>query len=119
MKGREPVKLWGLGRNLWREMLRPLVVTQPLLKATSPERRAVWLEVREEDEEMAASRGLGKVLSKDGKGAGPTTEGWGMASASGRRTGLLRQEPTPPCPKPPRRDAGSGELKGLSLTPDL
>ena len=33
----------------------------------------MWLEVREEDEEMAASRGLGKVLSKDGKGAGPTT----------------------------------------------
>lgn len=51
--------------------------------------------------------------------APPRTEGWGMALASGRRMELSRQEPSPPCPEPPRRDAGSGELRGLGLAPNV
>ena len=51
MKGRELPKLWGLGRNLWREMLRPLVA----------------------DEQMSPSWGLGTAMSEDGRGAGSTT----------------------------------------------
>jgi len=77
MKGRELAKLWGLGRNLWRKTLRPLVA----------------------DEQMAPSWGLGTAMSEDGRGAGPTrNKGVGDGPSLWEEDGTLRAGTHPSLP---------------------
>lgn len=97
MKGREPAKFWNHGKNLYG--LRP-PVAHPEPPAGLLEWRAVWPEGREAEEVMPPS--LAKVLTEDGKRAGPVRSK-GMALAPARTAGFQGQKPTPPCPEPPRR----------------